>query len=613
MGANSSASQSSRLRTVANCRDAPPAPAPTARKCGGAQGALAGQSLPAPLVVQASRGALPWPGVVVTFSAAAGSFGSSSVTTDAEGLASTGYTMAGSAHFGDNIALIATAGEAETVLHATVLMVDTDGDGLADEWEMQMFGHLASDPADDPDNDGLSNLEEQQAGTQPASADSDGDGITDTSELQQGTDAKNAGSRPAFESVKVVGKGGPGERKSKELTLTLPEGEQTYLVVVAAQSEEYPGYTGTQSEFDDVVDWRITPAGGAVIEGERHVNELHEQWEESVAKGGSFLGLSPAAVVVTKAIQGRAGQTTSVQIELGAKNVSDGVLPTTLVATLLPVEVVAVFGFEWQQTGKDRMDNALAAMVDEPTEFKQIGAETSTFYIKGKPQGANAGEKYWAIQTARSEAAIKSGLTSAPYVVFEGHANMGLGPTFNNQPAKISDFTNFGNPQAAINWEYMRTTDYPNFTTITAAETPSPVANYMVLPQKINMERYPNSNGVGIGQNFTLKGTGLGRHHYNRVGDNEVLIVNAGKADLPALGYQAFFYNSCNTARDFGEVFQHGKFFCSNVSCYPDYGASVKFVEGLVTGKTWADILATLNQTHANDPEFTGPAYRLVE
>ena len=278
---------------------------------------------------------------------------------------------------------------------------------------------------------------------------------------------------------------------------------------------------------------------------------------------------------------------------------------------LLPVEVVAVFGFEWQQTGKDRMGTALAAMVDEPSEFKQIGAETSMYYIKGRPQGTNEGEKYWTIQTARSEAAIKSGLASAPYVVFEGHANMGLGPAFNNQPAKISDFTNFGNPQAAINWEYMRTTEYPNFNTITAAETPSPVANYMVLPQKINKERYENTNNVGIGQNFTLKGTGFGRHHYNRAGGNEVLIVNAGKADLQVLGYQAFFYNSCNTARDFGEIFQHGKFFCSNVSCYPDRAASVAFIEGLISGNSWQEILSAINQTHVGAP-VAQPAYQMV-
>jgi hypothetical protein len=190
---------------------------------------------------------------------------------------------------------------------------------------------------------------------------------------------------------------------------------------------------------------------------------------------------------------------------------------------------------------------------------------------------------------------------------------MGLGPAFNNQPAKISDFTNFGNPQAAINWELMRTTEYPNFTTITAAETPSPVANYMVLPQKINIERYDNINGVGIGQNFNLQGTGFGRHHFNRLGNNEFLIVNAGKADLPVLGYKAFFYNSCKTARDFGEVFQHGKFFCSNVSCYADYGASVEFVKGLITGETWTEILFDLNDTHALDDTIVGPAYRLVE
>jgi len=127
------------------------------------------------------------------------------------------------------------------------------------------------------------------------------------------------------------------------------------------------------------------------------------------------------------------------------------------------------------------------------------------------------------------------------------------------------------------------------------------------------MLRYENLDGVTNAQNFTLKGSGLGRYHYNRNDNNKNLIVNAGKSDLPALGYQAFFYNSCNTARDFSEVFQHGKFFCSNVSCFPDYGASVAFVEGLIAGETWAEILESLNDTHAGDNRIIGPAYRLVE
>jgi len=45
--------------------------------------------------------------------------------------------------------------------------VDSDGDGLADAWELQHFGNLNSNGAGDPDNDGVSNLREFRAGTNP--------------------------------------------------------------------------------------------------------------------------------------------------------------------------------------------------------------------------------------------------------------------------------------------------------------------------------------------------------------------------------------------------------------------------------------------------------------
>jgi subtilisin family serine protease len=50
-------------------------------------------------------------------------------------------------------------------------MVDTDGNGLPDWWELQYFGHLTgTDPNADPDHDGMSNLEEWLAGTNPTNA-----------------------------------------------------------------------------------------------------------------------------------------------------------------------------------------------------------------------------------------------------------------------------------------------------------------------------------------------------------------------------------------------------------------------------------------------------------
>lgn len=46
-------------------------------------------------------------------------------------------------------------------------LIDSDGDGLADAWELQHFGNLNSNAAGDPDGDGVNNLHEFRAGTNP--------------------------------------------------------------------------------------------------------------------------------------------------------------------------------------------------------------------------------------------------------------------------------------------------------------------------------------------------------------------------------------------------------------------------------------------------------------
>lgn len=65
---------------------------------------------------------------------------------------------------------------------------DTDNDGMPDTWEIQHgFNPLnPSDASGDADNDGLTNVEEYIADTNPKQQDTDGDGINDKDEVDQG-------------------------------------------------------------------------------------------------------------------------------------------------------------------------------------------------------------------------------------------------------------------------------------------------------------------------------------------------------------------------------------------------------------------------------------------
>ena len=63
--------------------------------------------------------------------------------------------------------------------------LDTDADGLRDAWESEHFGGLYMDRTQDFDNDGLSNGQEHDAGTDPGQfIDSDDDGLDDNWEIQ---------------------------------------------------------------------------------------------------------------------------------------------------------------------------------------------------------------------------------------------------------------------------------------------------------------------------------------------------------------------------------------------------------------------------------------------
>ncbi len=82
---------------------------------------------------------------------------------------------------------------------------DTDSDAMPDGWEVNNnLNPLVNDTTLDPDNDSLTNIQEYTLGTDPQVADTDGDSYTDGEEVLAGTDPLDPLDHPANVNIGLI-------------------------------------------------------------------------------------------------------------------------------------------------------------------------------------------------------------------------------------------------------------------------------------------------------------------------------------------------------------------------------------------------------------------------
>ena len=311
---------------------------------------------------------------------------------------------------------------------------------------------------------------------------------------------------------------------------------------------------------------------------------------------------------------------------------------------IVPCDIVVVFGkgpggFVGNQSMTSR------AYLEQYLATIKIAKHGNNWVVR-EESGLHSG-----IKIAEDENSLIQALsTPTTTVVFDGHANFGLGPNFSLATHKtIGSFTNFGtgdktatpdhytnetpdtyatgipityrgdgtepdvlseflghSPRAPENevafgqmaeegWVYL----VPDSTEIKGS-----VTNF-TIPHMDGRWKFESAYGTSAGATLAKSGSGLGEFHYVEVGQSPRLIVSAPKDDLPPLRYKRLFYNSCSSGPHFIANFEHGEFIYTNRACHV-FRATQVFLEGLLNNNPINQILEDLNQPDVGDedPEF---------
>jgi List-Bact-rpt repeat protein/parallel beta helix pectate lyase-like protein/thrombospondin type 3 repeat protein len=185
-------------------------------------------------------------------------------------------------------------------------ILDTDSDGLEDNWEIANFGDLSQVGSGDGDEDMSTNLEEFAYATNPTEADTDRDGYYDREEIVYGTNPLSAQSFPSVgpgvfyvdADAPNLGDGSPGApwrilhhaihvinggTGPDPFRLNVMPG--TYTLISNGGNEPDTGLVVTQDNFS------ITGDPGAILEGVPFQNNIWQHGLEIAAANIVVSGL----------------------------------------------------------------------------------------------------------------------------------------------------------------------------------------------------------------------------------------------------------------------------------------------------------------------------------
>jgi hypothetical protein len=263
-------------------------------------------------------------------------------------------------------------------------------------------------------------------------------------------------------------------------------------------------------------------------------------------------------------------------------------------------------------------ENSSAAVCDYLARTS-IGSHSSTYIVTGA-LGACA------VHLVTNQSSFQRALaTDNANIVYDGHANFGLGPSFLQAcggARTITDFMNIGEPLVGIDWAYLcYDQGNPNLEIARGdyADDPSTPGEY--ADAWMFYEELPD--GAVALRYATATGHNYMRLHFRRRGFRPTrsmhvteeprlirLVVRGGADDLPVQHWRRLFIKSCYSGQYFFNMFRRGTFFYSNnevISPYP----VVAFIKGITDGLNDRALCIALNDAE-NDYrpiEFPMPRY----